>query len=1370
MKFDIVKALLFLLLVHNNLYGQVSNFNIANLTTEDGLSNNHVTAVLEDSKGFIWIATADGLNKWNGYEFEVFKKENDNPNSLPGNFILNLAEDRAKNIWIGTNNAGLVKYNVSEEKFYRYGTIAGDENSLPGNIIRCITVDDQNNIWVGTNYGIAKYDPVQDNFKRFQFPEGMSLRSSVDIRRIIQIDDESLIIQNGLGLFTLNLKNELIQKMGYEFPAYNEQLFTQNEPICLDSHHNVWVGTTEALIKYNTKTREVKKYRHDDKDKNSISSTTFSFIFEDSGQNIWIGTSNRGVNRYNPETDDFTVIQEDTYKGNSLTNNIITNIYEDSNSNIWFATQEGGVNYFNYKAEQFEYFVYNHLDPGSVSSNKIGSLYEDAEGNIWVGTKDGGLNKFIRKKKSFERYFINTAFVSPSILAIEYQVDNSLFVTGWEMGLYAFNTISGESTNLMSGVEIDNRPLSINIKGMKMDSKGNVWLATHEKSGMLVYDPLLEKFYNAADPGPYDKDLLSIAYAVSIVEDSKKRLWIVSYAGLYMYDSVLHALNHVPSNPNTLSSDYNFDLFEDSAGNIWVGNANGLDKIVEQDGKLVVERYNDIHQLPTNIKGILEDNSGNLWLSSNREITKFNPKSGKIKQYAITNEMPNQEFYERSRLKSANGEMYFGGINGFLRFHPDSLQESEIIPKVHIVDFQLFNKSQKVNAENSPLTKTISETKEINLSYNQSVLTFEFVGLNFNPYRQLEYAYMMEGFDNQWYFVGEKRFATYTNLPPGSYNFRVQLVENNILQDGGASINLNISPPIWKTKGAYLLYVILIALILYFFRKSILYRAQLKNELKLEKLERKNIMETNLMKLRFFTNVSHEFRTPLTLIKAPIEKLVQTAGQLDKEEQKYQFELIESNTNKLLNLVNQLMDYRKLEAGSLVLEPSQGDIVEFCRKEWAVFCVLAEKAHITYDFHSEIKSQIMTFDADKLDKIISNLLSNAFKNTNEHGHISLRLEREYADQEETHGFINLIVKDDGVGIPQNDLPQLFQRFYSVRRRENSEIKDTGIGLALSKELAELHGGEISVESTRGAGAIFKLRLPFEHHDDKSGNIHIEADKAMKMDKSDKQIETKVFGQVKSEKDKILIVEDDDDLRLFLQKEFLASFDVVLAKDGEEGLNKAFSDAPNIIISDVTMPNMDGFEFCKNIKSDERTSHIPLILLTARHSQEKQLEGLESGADDYVTKPFNFELLRTRINNLLSSRQELMNKFKNSTGLTFDAENVEGNDRNLIQSIIDIVLENIEEEKINADFIAERVNMSRSLVYLKIEALTGQSVNEFVRNIRLKKSIQLLRDNTMNITEVAYAVGFSSQSYFTRSFVKQFGVSPKKFLQGEEIKV
>lgn len=1347
-------------------YCQHDNVIINRLTIKEGLSNNHVTQVLQDKKGFIWIATYEGLNRWNGYEFEVFMRNPENPNSLPGNFILSLAEDSVSNIWIGTNNDGLVRYNNSEEKFYRYSTIAGDEHSIQGNIIRCITVDERNNVWIGTNYGLARYDAAHDKFSRYQFPNDMGFEPFADVRRIIQVSKEYLLIQNNLGLFYLNITNDLIQKVGYNIPEYNNKLFTQNEPVLLDNNSNLWVGSQEGLLKYNIKTGSFKKYVNDEADDHSISSNSFSVIFEDSQGNIWIGTRNRGVNLYDKENDSFIVFQEDN-KESSLSNNIITDIYEDNNANIWFSTQEGGANYINYKSRRFEYYTHNHLNENSLSSNKVGVIQEDQNGNIWIGTKNGGLNKFIQENKSFKRFHINTAFLFPSILAIEDHSPNSLFISGWEMGLHEFHPATGTTIDLMKDVKIEGKKLSVNIKGITKDSKGNLWIASHEKNGILVYNPASGQFYNAAKPGPFDPSLLSIEYAVSIVEDSKERLWVVSYAGVYMFDTVLHAFKHQPANPSSVSSNYTYDLLEDAQGDIWVGNASGLDKIIEKDGEFSVKRYNDQPQLPINIKGILEDDHGNLWLSSNKEITMFNPESGKVRQYTVANEIPNQEFYERARLKSASGEMFFGGINGFLKFHPDSLLKGEFSPEVYIVDFQIFNKSQKVNEGGSPLKKTISETKEIELAYDQSVLTFEFAALDFNPYQQLEYAYKMEGFDEQWYFVGEKRFATYTNLPPGDYTFHVKLVEGNSLKEGGSSIILKINPPFWLTGWAYVLYGILIVLIFYLFRKAILYREQLRNELKLEKLETKNIMETNLMKLRFFTNVSHEFRTPLTLIKAPIEKLIQTAGELTREQQVYHYSLIESNTNKLLDMVNQLMDYRKLEAGSLVLEPSTGDIVEFCRKMWAVFEPLAKKSNIVYDFKSGIDSHIMSFDTDKLDKIVSNLLSNAFKNTNEYGHITLHIERIDADETAHGGNICISVTDDGVGISDNDLPKIFDRFYSVSRKDADEPKGTGIGLALAKELAELHKGTLAVESKMGKGSIFKLIIPFGKGIS-NGDQVLEVPKEMIYKKAERQIEDKILGDEKPKRQKILLVEDDNELKIFLQNELAGSFDVFLAKDGKEGLAMALFEMPDIIISDVTMPRMDGFELCNAIRCNERTSHIPLILLTARHSQEKHLEGLESGADDYILKPFNVEILKSRILNLLASRQELINKFKEGTGLVFGDDSVDSRESDLVQLIIDIVLENIEKEKINADFIAQRINMSRSLVYLKIEALTGQSVNEFVRTVRLKKSLQLLKANSMNVTQVAYAVGFSSQSYYTRSFIKQFGVSPKDYMSKHKI--
>ncbi|MFD2034604.1 two-component regulator propeller domain-containing protein [Belliella marina] len=1346
-------------------HAQNESYIINSLTIENGLSNNHVTSVLEDSKGFIWIATYDGLNRWNGYSFETFKKESSNPNSLSGNFLLNLAEDKKGNIWIGTNNAGLVRYNVSEEKFYRYFTDPSEETSIPGNIIRSIKIDENDNVWVGTNYGLAKFQPQNNNFKRYQFPTGMASELILDTRRIISSGIDEIIVQNSLGLFTVNIQNDLIQKLNFVIEGFEGVTFKNNEPLFYDSFGNFWIGSSVGLIKKDT-LGNVEVFRNSPNDSKGISSVNISCIYEDSQRNLWVGTSNKGVNLYDRSKNRFSVFQEKTIGSNSISNNIITHIVEDSQANLWVSTQEGGLNILNKNSSPFSFYIHNHLDENSLSSNKVGSIFEDESGEIWIGTKDGGVNQFKKSSGEFKRNFVKTPLVSSSILGLESADKNSLFATGWDLGLFKFNKKTGESINLMKDANTFGKSLSPNIKGITKDSNGNVWLASHEKRGITVYDSNTGMFYNSENPGPFDPVLLGIEYAVSFLEDSKKRLWVVSYAGIYVYDSKLHAFKNIGGDISSLSSNYCFDILEDSKGNIWVGSSAGLDQIIHDGDGMRSIRWNDKLDLPINVKSILEDDNGLIWLSSNQGLTKFDPETHQIKHYRINKEIPNQEFYERSRMKSDSGELYFGGINGLLHFHPDSLFENDPDPRLYLVDFQLFNKSQKVNQEKSPLKKTVTETDFIELSHDQSVMTFEFAGLNFKPFQRLEYAYKMEGFDDQWYFVGEKRFATYTNLPPGKYNFRVQLAEGNNLLEAGTSVELFIHPPFWKTPVAYAFYLLLIIAIFYFFRKSILYREQLRNELKLEKIQIKNVTETNLMKLRFFTNVSHEFRTPLTLIKAPIEKL-QSNGDLAEDEKKYHFGLIQRNAEKLLKLVDQLMDYRKMEAGSLVLETSQGDIVEFAQKTWSIFEVLAVKNNISYTFEAKIEKQIMSFDADKLDKIISNLLSNAFKNTRENGNIVLTIEK-IERNENQEPYILISVKDDGVGIPKKDLKKIFDRFYSAQRNENDVTKGTGIGLALSQELAELHHGNISVVSKKGEGAIFSLMLPVKNLIQPFIEFpKPEASQVVKNNIIERVINYSIIGEKELSLPRVLVLEDDEELAAFIYNELAEKFDVILAKNGIEGLEKAVIDIPQIIISDITMPEMDGLEFCKKIKADELTSHIPVILLTARYSQDVQLEGLESGADDYIVKPFNVEVLKSRINNLLSSRKELAKKFRDSSSFKFDSDKIEDSDSKLIHSIINIVLENIEEEKINADFIAERVNMSRTLVYLKIEALTGQSVNEFVRNIRLKKSKQLLKENSRNITEIAYAVGFSSQSYFSRSFVKQFGITPKEYQQREK---
>jgi signal transduction histidine kinase/ligand-binding sensor domain-containing protein/DNA-binding response OmpR family regulator len=1367
-KVSILSIILHVLIVLN-VCAQNFDFNFNNLSTKEGLSNNFVTNIIEDSHGFMWIATADGLNRYNGYKCDVFKYDKENTNSIPNNFILSLAEDKSNNIWIGTNQSGLVRYNISEERFYRYFNIPGNESSLPGFVIRDIYIDDNNQVWVATDFGLVKYLSKTNSFKRFYFPSNeLEQTKHIDIRKIIRSSKHEIIVQSNFGLYKINLTTEQLDK--FPLLKIEEKISNKDAPILFDNDSNLWVGDIKGLLKYNFKKDTYKWYLHQVNNPNSLSSNAVSIIFQDSKGKIWIGTQENGLNLYNANTDNFQVFKSSSTRANSLTNNIITSIYEDRNSNLWVSTQEGGVNYLIFNRSYFEHFNHNPFDHNSISSSKVSAFFQDKTGNIWVGTGDGSLNK-MNEKNYFQKYNFQKDNFSRSILGIISNKPNSILITGWGIGLYEFNTVSNTFNDLYSQAKINGNPLSKNIKGIGTDAKGNIWLATHDENGIIVYSPSTQKYYNASYPGTFNRELLSVPYAVNMIEDSKKRIWIVSYTGLYMFDSTYHAFYHIPDSLSTISSNYNFTIFEDGHKQLWLGNSNGLDRINESKNAIRFERMSYKYPIPGNIKAILQDNHGYLWLSSNLELTQFHPESKKIKHYKINRELPSQEFFEHSCLKSINGEMYFGGTSGFFRFQPDSITKYNPDSKVYIVDFMLFNKSQKPNSTNSVLKKSILETDHIILSHDQTVLGFEYAVLNYNQYKTTEYAYKMDGFDKDWYFVGEKRSVTYTNLPPGKYVFKVTTVDGyEPLLHNIREIKITILPPFWRTYWAYSAYIIIILLLLYLFRWNILNREKLKNELKLEKLNMQNVQENNLMKLRFFTNISHEFRTPLTLIKAPIEKLYQSNQELSKEELNYYYELIHNNTERLLAMVNQLMDYRKLEAGSLILEPSQGNIVEFCKNIYFTFIVLARQKNIDFTFQSQIESLFMSFDSDKMDKVLCNLLSNAFKFTPDSGKISvsiIHIKKELLAEKSDSDLLEITVKDNGIGICEKDLPHVFERFYSVSKSENGKIEGTGIGLTLAKELTELHNGQINVQSKEGEGAEFKIILPVTIHKTSEKDENQIIDK-VKAEVVNSKIDKSIDSNDTLKQYKILLVEDDDELRNFIKNELENEYTIFVAKNGDEGLRLAFYQVPDLVLSDVMMPYTNGFELCKTLKTDERTSHLPVVLLTSHHSQEKHLEGLDAGADDYIFKPFSISILKARIHNLLSVRNEIKEKFKNGASLDFNDQRVEDKDRKLMQSVIDIILENISNENINADFIANKLLISRSLVYLKVEALSGQTVNEFIRNIRLKKSLRLLIQGNLNITEIAYEVGFSSQSYYTRSFNKLFGLSPKDYIKQNKI--
>jgi signal transduction histidine kinase/DNA-binding response OmpR family regulator len=954
---------------------------------------------------------------------------------------------------------------------------------------------------------------------------------------------------------------------------------------------------------------------------------------------------------------------------------------------------------------KFINYEYDPNDPKSLSNNFIRTIYKDKIGNLWIGT-EVGLNKLIS----------GTATMSPAY-----------FVR------YLHNP--KDSTTISNS----------RVWCIYQDQQGTIWIGT---SGGL----------NKLIPS---KDYNSQATFIHYAHDSK--------------------------DPSSLSDNHVISIYQDNSGNFWIGtDAGGLSKFDSKSEKFV--HFNEEDGLPDNsIKGILGDDEGNLWLSTSNGLSKFNPKTVTFKNYSTTDGLQSNFFQGGAYFKNKKGEMFFGGDNGFNSFYPDSIKENVRIPPIVITDFRLFNNSVPVGLDTTTnrtiLKKSITETKEIELSYKDFIISFEFAALDFHTPEKNKYAYILKGFDKEWnYTDANKRFATYTNLDPGEYTFKVKGSNNDgIWNETGASIKLIITPPWWSAWWAYSVYFLFGLGLLYSLRRYELNRTQLKNQVKLDEVKLKEREETDKMKSRFFANISHEFRTPLTLILGPTEKVL---SESKDNETKKQLSIVKRSANRLLGLINQLLDLSKLEAGKLELKASKTNIVPFIKGLTMSFESMAERKDITLKIKSSSDEIELYFDKEKMTKIMTNLLSNAFKFTPEGGQITVALSLipspsgRGMSKGQGEGEVRITVLDTGVGISEEELSKLFDRFYQVDSSQTREHEGTGIGLALTKELVELHHGTISVDSKLGSWTEFTVTLPLgeKHLNDEeiveepvilSGAKNFTEpviDDFVKTDSSSQAPQND--NTLDEDKNIVLVVEDNYDVREFIKDALGNEFQIEEAQNGEQGVRKAEQVIPDLIISDVMMPKMDGNELTKRLKNDEKTSHIPIILLTAKSEQQSKLEGLETGADDYLTKPFDTKELRVRINNLISIRKKLQEKY--SKGDFIPVKKIEGKklsdlDERFMSKVMEVIESHISEEEFSIEEFDREIGMGRVQLYRKVKALTGKSPSRYIRSIRLNRAKNMIEEKKGNISEIAYSVGFSSPQYFTRCFKEEFGFPPSDLI-------
>jgi ligand-binding sensor domain-containing protein/signal transduction histidine kinase/DNA-binding response OmpR family regulator len=1348
---------------------------------------NGVTCILKDYKGYMWFGTIDGLIRYDGINLYVYENDPDDSTSLSHSAVNALVEDKNNNLWIGTAS-GLNKYNRDKDNFIHVGSINVNLIRLNDSYISALCSDKKSLLWVGTFDGVNVYNPEKQLIYHYSY--NIDDPNSVSSNRItaIAIDGEDNIwlgTQNGLNLFSDTIEGfrHFCAEQG------NRECLSNNNitSLAVDLEGNVWVGTRgggiNKLIKRNGDFLFERFYSNSQT--GSLSNNFVLSLNADKRGYLWIGTENGGLNRLQINTGLIKVFKVEEGNNHSLSSNSIWALYSDNEDRLWIGTHNKGINVIDENFSKFESFQKNPVNKFSLTDNDVTGFAEDNRGNVWIATDGGGICRFDPETRRFNKILINSEgnnfLANNAIKAILYDSRENLWIGTWAGGIDRLNK---------NGVKIENYNIETeqgggnnNILCLYEDSKGNIWTGT-AGSGLFKYNTATNKFdqVNCSDRSDI---LTESAYVSSMLEDSEGSFWVSTLYGMVILksgpDHKYSCINFSRAgNSPTLSSNAVEVIFEDREKRLWFGTTdNGLNLFNRKDSTFTVFQRKD--GLPSNsIRGILEDDTGFLWIMTNKGITKFHYDSASFVNYDREDGLNSNEFYVRSCLRTKKGEFYLGGENGFNIFYPENIKNNHFIPPVYLTNLKINNITAEIQAENSPLEKNIGETAEVTLNHRQSSFTIDFVALNYTRSARNQFSYKLVGFDGDWNYTGNNRSASYTNIKPGKYVFMVKGSNNDgIWNNTPTSLIINIKPPYWKRWWSILVYILFISGIIAVSLKIWNERVKIKHQLKLEHLAREKEHELNEKNIQFFTSISHEFRTPLSLIIAPLESLILSAQSKIKE----QLAVIYRNAQRLLHLTNNLMDLRKLEEGRPSLKVRNGEIVSFIREVSSYFHADSKRRQINFNVIARESIIHGWFDPDKLETILLNLLSNAFKYTSDNGRIKINVNTiDSKDIEVRYNpvaknvnlcnkYVEIAVFDNGRGIIPEELPFVFEKFYQSKLVRNKKDTGTGIGLALTKGLVELHHGFIKAESIPDCETCFTLALPVDPDAYLEDEIESEPTSTLKkniLDVPEKYMTQKnkiemAESDQRLDKAEVLIVEDNYELRTFLAKELGEEFNIIQAEDGKAGIELAFKNIPDLIVSDILMPQCSGVDLCRIVKTDIRTCHIPVILLTAKTTINDQIEGVKIGADAYITKPFNMQYLYVQIDQLIRSRRKMYAHFSQDVYIMPNKFADNEMDQNFIRKAIDYIVSNMTDNTLDVEGLAAELNLCRSNVYRKIKALTGKTTIEFIRIVRLKQAIKLMEAKKYTLAEIAYLTGFTSPSYFTKSFKDQYGRPPSDYL-------
>jgi signal transduction histidine kinase/ligand-binding sensor domain-containing protein/AraC-like DNA-binding protein len=1353
-------CLLFTLLCsHITGQAQTDDIFFETLNPELGLSQVTVSCIFQDSRGFMWFGTQNGLNRYDGYRFEVFQSKTDEEKSISHNQVNGIAEDSLGNIWVATE-LGLNRYNYRDNQFLRFYKSSGSKG-ISNNKVSCIYRDRNGTIWIGTEQGL---DCV--NIKTLTFSK-RTFNNFLYNNRITAIHNDSygnIWVGTLKGLIKYNLNSD------------SHQIFTHNQLLhslsddhirCVfeDSNRNLWIGTRNGLNLYDPRNKTFQLFGKDIYSDKILSNNAVKCMTEDSEKNLLIGT-NEGLNRLNLVTNELKKYNQKNLIRGNLNHFFIYSLFIDNVGTVWIGTFSGGINYYNTYTQEFRYF-----NPGNkLVFGSIGQVLEH-NGEIWIATGGGGLLNYDMQFNYKGQYLLNPSgpknYVSNVVRAMAL-ADNRIMIGSDESRILQFNPATGQiikKSDLYKGYVVN----------FFTTTSGKVWVCENDTLGLHSFNPLTGEMHQAFYYNS-DRKKMTIPYSSCIQEDSEGIYWVgTRYTGIYLYDTNKEKVVRytAKADSSSLKSNNISTLFIDSHNNLWVGTNGGGISLFDREKKSFKTYTVADGLLDGNIFGILEDNMGNLWISSLSGISKFDPLNKQFTNYYKGNGFPLQEMSEHSFTKLKDGRIVAGGVNGFIVFDPRQIKSNKFIPPVHITGFRLLRSSQK-NIGNGLERNFLNGKDKIILKYNQADFIIEYTALNYIFSIKNQYAYRLKGFDKDWNQVGNQRIAIYTNLDPGKYIFQVKASNNDGLwNEEGISLPIKVLPPPWKTWWAYMIYFVVLTG--FFF--LLVHYLKLENEVKIKQMEHDNSEKAHLLRTRFFTNFSHELRTPLTLIMGPLEDILNRTDLSDPV--KNSLNMIQKNTHRLLYLVNQLMDFRKQESGNMKLRAINGKINKFIVEVSMAFNELSVKRGINYSIKGCENEIYLWYDPPQLEKVLFNLLSNAFKNTPSNGRISLELfklstenlpplKEEVLKKSNAAEFIEISISNSGKGIPVKEIEKIFDPFYRIAEDEQSSV-GTGIGLSLVKGIVDMHYGGIYVESSPGEGVKFRVFLPLgsDHLDpeqmisDYRGSEHIDH---YLIDENSPDEEFIENIDESTKKQTILVIDDNNDIRNYIKSNLKNRYNVCEAGNGKEGLEKASRIIPDLIISDIMMPEIDGLQLCGKLKTDIHTSHIPIILLTARTTYLHVKEGFEVGADDYITKPFNGNLLRLKVNSIIKNRERLKISFGKKIPFEISPSDSKSLDSQFLNKISKIIEKNIANPDFDIEHFSDDVGMSRANLYRKIKSLTNFAPNEFIRNYRLQIALKYLRETDLSISEISYKTGFSNPAYFTNCFKKFHNISPAGFRQ------